>query len=340
MTNHLSGASDVIGAPTTESTNTDPLLKLALEALEAMLLYTLTDDADKLARKAIKQIRASRSTTPSHQGAAPTQEADYDSMDEAGQNMIDLLQSALAECRDCFQIPAPGSPLENAWAQAIGDPLSVPAYVRASFDSALGAAPTQAEPTQFDKLYEYAQEHRLDYNELCRVVRSATSMKADTQPAGVALPANTFRQGNWSHPDGDGSRIVGWCIPAADVKRMGANAFCLPHEVSDALARLSAACGVQASAATLDPAYMQRLIDALQENGDPVSIDAADEFQRLLDGVKVDAPAQQPLSLPPLPELPEYRYSDGRFNDHDMREYARQAVYQATTPDGVEGTAE
>ena len=33
----------------------------------------------------------------------------------------------------------------------------------------------------------------------------------------------------------------------------------------------------------MDPAYMERLIDALQENGDPISVDAADEFQRLLD---------------------------------------------------------
>lgn len=62
--------------------------------------------------------------------------------------------------------------------------------------------------------------------------------------AGVPLPAATFCEGNWSHPDGDGSRIVGWRIPAADVKRMGADAYHLPREVADALGRLAAAHGV------------------------------------------------------------------------------------------------
>lgn len=66
-------------------------------------------------------------------------------------------------------------------------------------------------------------------------------------PAGVALPAATFKQGNWSHPDGDGSRIVGWRIPAADVDRMGVDAYRLPQEVIDALTKLAAADGVPAS---------------------------------------------------------------------------------------------
>ena len=55
--------------------------------------------------------------------------------------------------------------------------------------------------------------------------------------AGVDLSA--FRQGNWEHPDHKG-RIVGWLIPNDAVKRMGADAFCLPREIAEALTRLAA----------------------------------------------------------------------------------------------------
>lgn len=41
------------------------------------------------------------------------------------------LITALAECRDAFPIPAPGSPQEVAWGAAMGDPESVPLYVQA-----------------------------------------------------------------------------------------------------------------------------------------------------------------------------------------------------------------
>jgi hypothetical protein len=69
--------------------------------------------------------------------------------------------------------------------------------------------------------------------------------RARAHLSGVPLPPATFRQGNWSHPAGDGSRIIGWIIPAADVDRMGADAYVLPQEVNDALERLSAAHGVK-----------------------------------------------------------------------------------------------
>lgn len=49
---------------------------------------------------------------------------------------------ALAECRDAFPVPAPGSPEEQWWSPAIGDPLSVPAFVRAM----LAARPTVEAP--------------------------------------------------------------------------------------------------------------------------------------------------------------------------------------------------
>lgn len=34
-----------------------------------------------------------------------------------------------------------------------------------------------ADPIRYDVLYEYAQKHGLDYNELCRVVRNACGVK-------------------------------------------------------------------------------------------------------------------------------------------------------------------
>jgi hypothetical protein len=44
---------------------------------------------------------------------------------------VDQLIFVLAECRDAFPAPPNGDPREFAWAAAIADPLSVPAYVRA-----------------------------------------------------------------------------------------------------------------------------------------------------------------------------------------------------------------
>ena len=43
------------------------------------------------------------------------------------------LQGAASECREACGAPPPeGSPLEYAWMAAMGEPLAVPAYVRAS----------------------------------------------------------------------------------------------------------------------------------------------------------------------------------------------------------------
>lgn len=85
-----------------------------------------------------------------------------------------------------------------------------------------------------------------------RIAEAAYSADYDAAPAikalvrraavGVPLPPATFRQGNWEHPDHIG-RIVGWIIPNDVVQRMGADAFCLPGEVEDALRRLAAAHG-------------------------------------------------------------------------------------------------
>jgi len=54
---------------------------------------------------------------------------------EALQAENERLQSALAQCRDAFPIPAQGSPLEQDWAAAMGEPESVPDFVKASLDA-------------------------------------------------------------------------------------------------------------------------------------------------------------------------------------------------------------
>lgn len=45
------------------------------------------------------------------------------------------LIKALAECRDAFPMPDPGAELESTWGQAMGDPESVPGYVKAQVDA-------------------------------------------------------------------------------------------------------------------------------------------------------------------------------------------------------------
>lgn len=66
-----------------------------------------------------------------------------------------------------------------------------------------------------------------------RFLPKALALRAALCPApGV----DGLRQGNWHHPDG--GRIVGWVIEPDDVERMGADSFCLPREVAEALANL------------------------------------------------------------------------------------------------------
>lgn len=46
----------------------------------------------------------------------------------------------LVECRDAFPVPPPGSPLEQAWAQAMGEPECIPDYLRAAVLALAGSA--------------------------------------------------------------------------------------------------------------------------------------------------------------------------------------------------------
>lgn len=69
---------------------------------------------------------------------------DEDCIDEAEKELARLLariaelEHALAECRDAYPVPEAGSDLESLWSQAMGNPKSVSAYVKAR---ALSAAP-------------------------------------------------------------------------------------------------------------------------------------------------------------------------------------------------------
>jgi hypothetical protein len=71
--------------------------------------------------------------------------------------------------------------------------------------------------------------------------QTAKQFEDDATP--TALPAAgeslvAFREGNWPHPDGKG-RIIGWHVPQDVVDRIGADSFCLPREIADALDRLT-----------------------------------------------------------------------------------------------------
>ena len=56
--------------------------------------------------------------------------------------------TALAACRDAFPIPPQGSPLEQLWGAAMGEPESIPAHVKAC------AAQQSAQPEQ-ESVYQY-----------------------------------------------------------------------------------------------------------------------------------------------------------------------------------------
>lgn len=55
---------------------------------------------------------------------------------------VDRLLGALAEIRDMFPVPDPGSDLEQIWSGAIGCPEEVPGYVKACLDAAQPADQT------------------------------------------------------------------------------------------------------------------------------------------------------------------------------------------------------
>jgi hypothetical protein len=62
---------------------------------------------------------------------------------------VDQLIFVLAECRDAFPAPPNGDPREFAWAAAIADPLSVPAYVRAELAALRASRDALAEALRF-----------------------------------------------------------------------------------------------------------------------------------------------------------------------------------------------
>ena len=72
------------------------------------------------------------------------------------QTEVEKLRSALAECRDACPIPKPGASNEYAWMQSIGDPESVPAFVKSCF-----GAPAVPVPQGLFEAIEHGDEtHR------------------------------------------------------------------------------------------------------------------------------------------------------------------------------------
>jgi hypothetical protein len=66
----------------------------------------------------------------------------------------------------------------------------------------------------------------------------------------------------------------------------------------------------------LDRRYTERLIEALEDNSDPVSCDAAEEFRRLL----TSPPKRQPLPAHEIVTM----YDECPTGDSDMIAFARE----------------
>lgn len=70
------------------------------------------------------------------------------------------LIKALADCRDVFPMPDPGAELELIWGQAMGDPESVPGYVKAQVDALRAQvealASNQLSASAWGRLYDKA----------------------------------------------------------------------------------------------------------------------------------------------------------------------------------------
>ncbi len=82
--------------------------------------------------------------------------------------------------------------------------------------------------------------------------------KAQPEARGV----EGLRQGNWHHPDG--GRVVGWVIEPDDKDRMGADAFCLPCEIAEALTMLRDEHRASAPAAPVERSDKQRHKNAIR----------------------------------------------------------------------------
>jgi hypothetical protein len=91
-------------------------------------------------RDAVGQTRGDIPAPP----AAPTSETSATASVEGLMNeepATEDLISALAQCRDAFPTPEPGSPLESQWMAAIACPSEVPEYVRQCVEGLSAAAP-------------------------------------------------------------------------------------------------------------------------------------------------------------------------------------------------------
>ncbi|HVL77613.1 MAG TPA: hypothetical protein VM406_16485 [Noviherbaspirillum sp.] len=86
------------------------------------------------AKVELMHLLAAQSQPSTAQEQAPAGEVPY----------AQKLELALAECRDAFPIPAPGSEIEGWWIPAMGDPLEVPGYVKACVSTPPAVPPLEA----------------------------------------------------------------------------------------------------------------------------------------------------------------------------------------------------
>lgn len=123
------------------------VMQTALDALETISVdVKTTPTAYEAQRQAMKTLREAL--------AQPEHDPYVDPIP------TDSLINALAEIRDVFPTPERGEYGEHEWAAAIGDPLSVPAYVKTML-----AQPEQ-EPKCSVIIEVFGKDWRLDYMSL------------------------------------------------------------------------------------------------------------------------------------------------------------------------------
>jgi hypothetical protein len=111
--------------------------------------------ADGILSRAIQKLEQAARRAPVVQPDQLPPDAAKRAMEEL-QTEVEKLRSALAECRDACPIPKPGASNEYAWMQSIGDPESVPAFVKSCF----GAPAVPVPQGLFDAIEHGDETHR------------------------------------------------------------------------------------------------------------------------------------------------------------------------------------
>jgi hypothetical protein len=96
-------------------------------------------------------------------------------------NRIEQLETALSECRDSINPPAPGAATESAWNEAMQMPLAVPDYVRSAWEEA-NKPPTGTAPcARFCEHTAFVVQERMDRTTIQQLERENAELRKQLQ---------------------------------------------------------------------------------------------------------------------------------------------------------------